>query len=247
MRQRGIVIAITGPDGAGKTTQIARLATQLGESFRCRTLYLGSNQGGVGVRRSVGRLREARAGRAKEAGTARGWLHVTGSSLWRLAVAARRYQSVVAAKRMAAIGFIVITDRWPQNAQPGMMDGPSLPPPRRRRIARALSWLERQIYGRMERYRPELMIQILCDYATSRLHKPGDLDEPKFDQRMALLEKMRRSDPDILAVDGRHSADEVTVLLLDKIRPALRDLCVSTIQRSRRTPVLGAGIMVEER
>jgi hypothetical protein len=84
-----------------------------------------------------------------------------------------------------------------------------------------LSRLERNLYRRMERCKPDLTIHLLSDFETSNSRKPGDRTRADFDQRLALMEEMRNLDPAIKIVDARKSFDEVTNDLCDCVWPSL--------------------------
>ena len=231
IRPTGIIIALIGPDGVGKSTQTGRLVSSFQKKFRCTSVYLGSNDGSwMKIR---GKLRAFfRRGRSPAAGAPsadksprqrkeRGKYHLLGSALWRLVIAVQRYAAIRKAVRLAGSGAIVITDRWPQNLEFGMLDGPSVPPPQAMRLAFLVSRIERSLYRRMEQFKPNLTIHLDADFATSYARKPGDIEEADFELRLALMKEMRGRDPAIVIVDSRQAMQQVTRDMSQRVWSAL--------------------------
>lgn len=213
----GTIIALIGPDGVGKSTQSADLARHFGQRLASCPIYLGSNDGSwMRIRRKLALGRKPRAaarpsgrsGAARRTGE-RSWLHAHGSALWRLVIALQRMRALRQALRLAKSGVIVIADRWPQMLEPGLLDGPSLQPPARYRIAQALWRAEQRIYRALARHRPGLMIHLDCDFATSHQRKPGDISADAFAARLDLMARMRAADEAIVVVDARQSREQV--------------------------------------
>lgn len=228
LQPSGMVVAVVGPDGAGKSTQTKRLSQIFQRKFRCRTLYLGSNEGGFVRRRFVGRHRDARTlspeqpdADVAKASAGRGSARGAASAAWRLMIALQRYFRVKKAMRLAASGAIVITDRWPQNLKPGILDGPSVLAPGATRPRVLLSRMERYIYRRMERFKPSLTIHLVSDFETSDSRKPGEIGRAAIERRLSLMQEMRNRDPAIVVVDSRQSMDEVSNSLLQNVWFAL--------------------------
>lgn len=231
IRPTGIIIALIGPDGVGKSTQTGRLVASFQKKFRCTSVYLGSNDGSWmkirgKLRAFLGRGRNPAASAAvadklprqrKE----RGKYHQLGSALWRLIIAVQRYAAIRKVVRLAGSGAIVITDRWPQNLEFGMLDGPSVPPPIKMRLAFFMWRIERSFYRRMEQFKPTLTIHLDADFATSFARKPGDIEEVDFERRLALMQEMRRRDPEIVIVDSRQAMEQVTRDLSQRVWLAL--------------------------
>jgi len=240
LQPQGIIAALIGPDGVGKSTQAARLQAIFGRKFRCASVYLGSNDGSwTQLRRRIG----GKVARKKssiiespskqkpsgKSSNGRSWAHATGSAVWRLLVAIQRLTNLHRARRLAASGALVICDRWPQTIAPGMLDGPALPPPPNRRLARLISRAEHALYRRMERYSPDLSIHLDCDFATSYARKPGDIEEADFEKRLDLMQQMRQRNAGdgavgasrIAVVDARQELDEVSADLCRHIWAAL--------------------------
>jgi thymidylate kinase len=219
----GVVVALVGPDGVGKSTQTARLAATFGRKFRCAAVYLGSNDGDwmrfrAALRERLSRASRPRSSRSPDSSPRKrekrsGW-HVLGSAIWRLVIAVQRQTAMRKAMRFAAAGAIVITDRWPQTLRCGYLDGPSVPPPPEMRLANLLSRIEHSIYRAMERHKPTLTIHLDCDFATSHARKPGDITQEDFELRIELMEEMRRRDPGVVVVDARLDHDKVSAQLI---------------------------------
>ena len=230
----GCVVALVGPDGVGKSTQSERLREIFGRKFRSTTVYLGSNDGSW--MRFRGKLRLARTPHSKVAAAVtepapsdknrnkgeRGTFHSVGSAIWRLAVAGNRYLGMRRALRLAKSGTFVITDRWPQNIEEGILDGPSAAPASRYRLALMLWQLEKRLYRAMAGFAPDFTIHLECDYASSHARKPGDIDPADFDRRIALMRLMRERDCNIAVIDARADTDTVTGELFALIWQQLR-------------------------
>lgn len=216
---RGIVVALIGPDGVGKSSQTARLTSLFRQNFKCTAVYLGSGEGGWKLRRMAKRhFRKWRGGAHQAGSEAKGpetrKLYGTNYSVWTgmsgLVAALERYVSLRRAVRLARSGSIVICDRWPQNLLPGLFDGPLRLDPDASWAVRLMSRIERSIYRTMETYRPDLTIHLVSDFDTSSARKPGDRTRTDFDQRLALMQEMRTLDPAIVTVDASKRFDEVT-------------------------------------
>lgn len=217
---RGMVVALVGPDGVGKSRQTARLTSLFQEDYRCTAVYLGSGDGGWKLRRAARRyLRRWRSrpnrtdpefNASLVAGRELGTSHSIFTGLSGVAIAIERYLTMRSAVRLAASGSIIISDRWPQNLQPGLFDGPLRVHPRASHPVRLLSRIEQSFYRRMEKYRPEVTIHLVSDFETSNARKPGDRTHAEFHERLLLMEEMRRRDPTIKVVDARNEFEEVT-------------------------------------
>ena len=216
---RGIVVALIGPDGVGKSSQTARLTSIFQQNFKCTPIYLGSGEGGWEFRRIAKRQFRKWRGWLRRSGTRAkapvtdkefGTNHSVFTGLSGLVSALERYVSLRRAIRLAKVGSIVICDRWPQNLKPGFFDGPLRLHPHASWTVRQLSRLEQSFYRRMETFKPDLTIHLVSDFETSNSRKPGDRTRDDFDQRLALMQKMRAIDPTIVKVDASKSFDEVT-------------------------------------
>ena len=215
----GAIFALIGPDGVGKSSQAQRVASLFQRKFRCTAVYLGSGEGGWELRRFVKRWYHSRKGLHRDrSGTSNSQRApnqdgATGSltkALSGLAAALERYVTLTLARMLLYLGAIVISDRWPQNLQPGFFDGPSRAVPNGSALIRFLASIERALYRRMARHEPDLAIHMLIDFETSRARKPGDRDPADFEQRLSLMREMRARNPNVRLVDARESFDEVT-------------------------------------
>ena len=120
---------------------------------------------------------------------------------------------------MADRGFIVFCDRWPQEIQPGYMDGPT-----EQREGIAPTWLRRwelSLYRRMAQIQPDLSVQLVGDYATSQARKPGELARHEFDKRIVLMRAIRDRFPGTCVLDADRDVDAVSRALFRLVWNAL--------------------------
>jgi hypothetical protein len=227
----GLIVALVAPDGMGKTTQVRRMSKLFGWKFSCAAIYLGSGDGqGWWIRRLIraayikrrGRIRASFLSDAQAAGTSPSFKGRLGSlllGLWGILVALERYVSIRKARRMADRGLIVFCDRWPQEIQPEIMDGPT-----QQRGKGSPAWLrkwELSLYHRMVQTQPDVLVQLVGDYATSQARKPGELTCEGFGKRIALMKKMRDRFPQTRVLDADRDVDEVTRSLFALVWSAL--------------------------
>ena len=136
----GIVVAVVGPDGLGKSTQVDRLTQLFRWKFGCAKAYVGTGDGGGWwLRKGLQHLvfphrRQLKAAiqrdneEASQRSRAKEGVLAAGLALWGVLIAIERYTVVKRAHRWATRGLIVISDRWPQAQRTGYLDGPMIPP-----------------------------------------------------------------------------------------------------------------------
>lgn len=218
----GIVVAVVGPDGLGKSTQVDRLTQLFRWKFGCAKAYVGTGEGGGWwLRKGLQNLvfphrRQLKAAIQRDGeGTsqrsrAKEGVLAAGLALWGVLIAIERYTVVKRAHRWATRGLIVICDRWPQAQRNGYLDGPMIPPKLLAfRGLAVLARFEQKLYRKMEELRPHLTLHLVSDHAVSARRKPGEISKAAFDARLSLMAELRSRDKDIQTVDASASIEAV--------------------------------------
>ena len=124
--QGGLVLAISGADGAGKSTMLNEIAGVLSKFISVQRLGLGKPQGAIveALRKRM-KLGEATQSSASPASCSNQSRKKPGlrSSLSAAVLAILRFRMAHKAVRYALKGDLVLVDRWPTDVV-GMMDGP---------------------------------------------------------------------------------------------------------------------------
>lgn len=168
----GLIAAVIGLDGAGKSTVVRGLRAWLEGEVDVLPLYFGTGDGRPSwflrpVKPLLGLV--SRLMPRKPAGSSHGRLThqapgVAYSALlavWASLVALEKCAKLRAAHRAARRGMVVLTDRFPQNESPEFNDGPLLR--RLRHVPQWLGALERSVYARAAReHRPDVLIKLIA-------------------------------------------------------------------------------------
>jgi hypothetical protein len=222
----GATVAVVGGDGAGKSTAVEGVAAWLGGPLRVRRTHLGkprpspltlSVKGPMYVARAVGLLPgTARTVDPRTAGPedfpGNAW------ALWHVLTARDRLRDYRRARRTAAAGGIVVSDRWPL-PQIRLMDGPRTTwlldhEEQLGRLTLALARAERNLYARMAP--PDVLVVLRLDpeVAVSRRS-----DEPE--------DYVRRRNTEVWSVDWSGTgaqvvdAEQPADVVLDEVRRAV--------------------------
>jgi len=221
----GAVVAIIAPDGMGKSTQVKRLSKIFRWKFSAFAEYMGTGDGrGWFFRRLANAFYAKRKAKFKSSlalempmtGEAKTGLKRRVLSLalvfYGVLAAMERLGKVKRAHRAAAKGFIVICDRWPQNLQAGLLDGPvPLPDPSLFPGIKLLLRLEHWIYDQIAASPPSLFLHMVADYQVSVKRKPGAISREAFEKRIVLMQRLRERYSDrSVVIDGSHEIDAVT-------------------------------------
>lgn len=218
----GFVVALIGPDGMGKSTQVERLTQIFRWKFGCAQAYVGTGDGnGWWLRKALQTLVFPHRRRLKslvqhnnDNSLSRNWSKggfvAAALALWAVLIAFERYAVVKRAHRWATRGLIVICDRWPQAICRGYLDGPTIPPhlfsiPGLSVLAR----LEQRLYQRMAECRPHLTLHLVSDFAVSEQRKPGEIRKEAFDARLSLMAELRSKDKNIPIIDASAGIEAV--------------------------------------
>jgi thymidylate kinase len=231
--RRGLLVAVVGADGSGKSTLTRRLPSSVRWRGDVHRLYLGSGDGPASlVRRPMKAVRDrivpakaaasrvsgkapssaARAGRRRPA-----WLRAARAG-WALALAGEKQRSLRSAWLARDAGDLVVCDRYPQAEVPGSNDGPLLSHWRssRGRALRALAAWEGRPYELAARTPPDLVLRLNVDEATARARRPG-LPDGYLRDRIALVGALRFGGAAIIELDATRDADEVLAAAAEAI------------------------------
>ena len=224
----GVLIAFVGVDGSGKSTQARQTLKWLSAEIDARRLYFGSGDGAASLFfrpfKAASRLVAATirtkprgASHGKISDRSPGPLYSTLFAIWAIAVALDKRAKLIAAQRALARGFVVVTDRYPQDEIPQFNDGPLL-----HRLVWAPPWLcrlEASIYGVARRTPPDLVIKLRVGAEAVSRREP-DMNPRVVLQRIECLNELRFPGARVLSVDGAQPLEEV----VSNVRRAIWDV-----------------------
>ena len=218
----GVLIAIVGGDGSGKSTAVSDLATWLAGTYDTKTVHLGKPpphvatilvKGPMAVLRRFGLFRSTRvpayrleASQAPFPGHA--WL------VWNVLTARDRFLAYRRARRFVLGGGVVVSDRMPLSVL-RTMDGPRTSwlsgDPGLGRLARRLIALESSYYAKIRP--PDVLVVLRVDPEIAVLRVTGE-DEPGFvRERNAEILRVDWSDTPAVVIDAARPLPEVRSLI----------------------------------
>tara|TARA_R110001592_G_scaffold363372_2_gene686150 strand:+ start:10501 stop:11235 length:735 start_codon:yes stop_codon:yes gene_type:complete len=221
------VIAVTGCDGAGKSTLSEDLRSRLELEAPVEWLYLGQSSGniarwietlpliGPGLERYLkSKASSAHDEKARSSGLAT-TLVIFILSHWR----AHKFRHML---RLNRRGVVVITDRYPQAEVPGFhFDGPGLGAVNAETwLGRKLAAREQQLYQRMASHVPALVIRLNIDATTAHSRKP-DHKLTILQDKVAIIPKLLFNGAEILDLDGRAPYEQTLNTALSAVNTAI--------------------------
>jgi len=214
LRRMAPLVAIIGPDGAGKTTTAHYLCSVLPNS---QYAYLGLGSGALGqkirqfpwVGPILERCLSAKAARARTPGERIPGPFTAGVIYLFGRLRKRRFLQML---KVRESGRLVICDRYPQAQITGLNDGPGLA------AASAGGWLtawlarcERDLYSEMALIPPTLVIRLNVDARTAWSRKP-DHDLALIERKVAATAALTFPGARVVEVDARLPQAEVQAI-----------------------------------
>lgn len=174
----GLIVAVLGADGSGKSTLVKALDAALSRKVDVVRLYLGSGDGPVSFWRwplvQLRRRRQQRKASSSSSSASTKSRSTKRSAPWRFLVECERIAWAIAlvferrarlraAARARSAGRIVVTDRYPQSNIEGYNDGPLLGHLARSSFLplRSLSRWERQNFQPDRIPQPDLVLKLI--------------------------------------------------------------------------------------
>jgi len=170
MPARGIIIAISGVDGSGKSTMIDTLGTILRSFLTVKNIQLGKPYGRLLERlihKSNDKYSKLNNGPKNNKGNRRyGVMASTRSAV----LAYLRCREAKKAVRLIKKGFVVVSDRWPSLIN-GKMDGPKLQDSsfdRKQLFQRLMQRIEHYYYSKIPKADVVILLSVSLDSALRR-------------------------------------------------------------------------------
>jgi thymidylate kinase len=213
----GRVIALIGIDGSGKTTVNASIRAWLGSEIDVMPVYFGTGDGRPSLLLRPFKLMVpllTRLLKSKPKGSSHGKISKDAPGLlyglllivWAAVVAREKRSKLLAARRGAIRGLVVVADRYPQNEIMRFNDGPLLT-----RLAWAPSWLrqwEAKAYTLAQRLPPDLVIKLIVTPETAERREP-DMDPTVIRERIEVIPNLTFSSALVVSVNAEQPLADV--------------------------------------
>jgi thymidylate kinase len=226
----GLVIAVIGADGSGKSTVSANLHNTFNKKLDVYKIYFGRGAGKVSLPRKI-LLRfkklivpsESKKFPRKRHNVSKkktGFITNVYKCLEALLVANEKRRNLKLMQAAKRKGMLVICDRFPQNQVMGYNDGPLLHHLSKSSysILRAISKWEARVYALAENNPPDLLFKLIADAKVVEARKPG---ETPLDALEAKIEGVRSlklaAGCKVVTIDATEPLDRVLSTIKNKI------------------------------
>lgn len=213
----GCIIALTGIDGSGKSTVSASIRAWLGSEIDVMPVYFGTGAGRPSLLLFPFKLVAAALTpllKVKPSGSSHGTVSKRAPGLlyglplmvWAAVVAREKRSKLLAARRGASRGLLIVTDRYPQNEMSQFNDGPLLS-----RLAWAPPWLlkwETAAYVLAQRLPPDIVIKLIVSPQTAARREP-DMDPAVISARIDAIPRLTFSAARLVSIDAEQPLADV--------------------------------------
>ena len=213
----GIVVAVVGIDGSGKTTLVAAIRQWLGPEVDVLPIYFGTGGGRpsllllpfkllVPLATSLLRSKPAGSSHGNVSDRSPGAIYSILLGVWASLVAVEKRKKLLTARRGADRGMVVVADRFPQDQIADFNDAPLLP-----RLAKVPAWLRRfeaNAYALARRLPPDLVIKLQTSPDVIMSREP-DMDPLVVQKRVPALQRLTFGSPNVVSIDAGQPLAEV--------------------------------------
>ncbi|MBK0401921.1 hypothetical protein I5M27_02925 [Adhaeribacter sp. BT258] len=200
----GMVVAVIGADGSGKSTVTANLQATFRQKLDVYRIYYGRGDGRISFPRKVlqafkktakpkAASKESQVKNGRVSGKKSGLVANIYQCLEALLVAHEKSSNLNRMQKARAKGMLVICDRFPQNQLMGYNDGPLLHHLRNsgNPIFKRIAAYEARVYARAENTPPDAIIKLIADAEVVEARKPGETSLEKLETKIAGIKKLQ--------------------------------------------------------
>ena len=215
----GLIIAIVGIDGAGKSTIIKIIKKWLSWKMDVYLVYFGSGDGSSSFLRLPMLLalrvfkRYKRGSNTNRHKTHKKRKLTFARFLWAIALAFEKRNKMKKLLKAKNKRMVVLTDRYPQTCQPGFNDGPLLTDllDNKFGVLKKIAKWEYSIYFNCERLGPDLLIKLMVSPDTAA-HRKSGMNKELLKERRDVIEMMQKTYPDrVCVVNAEKTLESVLI------------------------------------
>jgi hypothetical protein len=213
----GILVALLGVDGSGKSTVMNAVRIWLHDEIDVLPIYFGTGDGRLSwpllplkaLMPFVTRLVRSKPRGSSHGNVSNGTPGIVYSLLlavWATVLAVEKRLKLTTAHRGVGRGLVVIADRYPQDENVHYNDGPLLP-----RLGNVPKWLRRfeaRAYASARRLPPDLVIKLEAPPELLAEREPS-MDINVIRQRVVDLQKLKFPGADVVPVNASQPLSEV--------------------------------------
>lgn len=202
----GLVVAILGCDGAGKSTTLSYIKKQFKTKLDVVSIYFGSGDGSSSLLRKPMKLVARKVG-GKGVGHAvereyaeqkkvsfKSRLYSAAKVLWAVTLAKEKKSKQRQMVKARNNGMLVLTDRYPQSNMPGASDGPLLSRYQSGKgLMKRISKWEKRVYQSFSVNPPDLTIKLMVPTDVAIARKP-EMSVEEIDNKKSIVMGMNISE-----------------------------------------------------
>lgn len=227
----GLIIAVIGADGSGKSSVIKNLKATFSNKLDVYRIYFGRGDGRISFSRKMllnakGKLDATPTTnhsdlRVKQTSSEKknGFIANIYKCLMAFLVANEKRRNFKLMKTAKNKGMLVICDRFPQNQVMGYNDGPLLNHLAKSKnpIFKALSSLEAKIYAKAENNPPDVLFKLIADASIVEARKPNETPLESLKKKIEGVKKIQFRNCEVVTVDAAQPFDVVLSEVKKKI------------------------------